>query len=56
MTECGHATDGMVTFRWRDSAHKNKKRLMTLPVNEFLRRFLPCMCCRRDSSASATSG
>jgi len=33
-------SDGMVTFRWRDSAHKNKKRLMTLPVNEFLRRFL----------------
>jgi hypothetical protein len=32
--------NGMVTFRWRDSAHKNKKRLMTLPVNEFLRRFL----------------
>src|SRR6202162_2604616 len=32
--------DGMVTFRWRDSAHQNKKRLMTLPVNEFLRRFL----------------
>jgi predicted Zn-ribbon and HTH transcriptional regulator len=32
--------DGMVTFRWRDSAHKNEKRLMTLPVNEFLRRFL----------------
>jgi len=32
--------DGMVTFRWRDSAHKNKKRLMTLPVAEFLRRFL----------------
>lgn len=31
---------GMVTFRWRDSAHKNKKRLMTLSVNEFLRRFL----------------
>jgi hypothetical protein len=30
----------MVTFRWRDSAHKNKKRKMTLPVNEFLRRFL----------------
>jgi len=29
-----------VTFRWRDSAHKNKKRLMTLPVDEFLRRFL----------------
>jgi putative transposase/transposase-like zinc-binding protein len=33
-------TDGNVTFRWRDSAHGNKKRLMTLPVDEFLRRFL----------------
>jgi hypothetical protein len=32
--------DGIVTFRWRDSAHQNKKRLMTLPVDEFLRRFL----------------
>src|SRR6516162_345090 len=32
--------DGAVTFRWRDSAHSNKKRLMTLPVDEFLRRFL----------------
>jgi hypothetical protein len=32
--------DGNVTFRWRDSAHKNKKRRMTLPVGEFLRRFL----------------
>ena len=32
--------DGMVTFRWRDSTHHNKKRLMTLPVNGFLRRFL----------------
>ena len=29
-----------VTFRWRDSAHKNKKRFMTLTVEEFLRRFL----------------
>ena len=29
-----------VTFRWRDSAHQNKKRLLTLPVDEFLRRFL----------------
>ena len=27
-------------FRWRDSAHKNKKRLMRLDLNEFLRRFL----------------
>jgi hypothetical protein len=32
--------DGNVTFRWRDSAHGNKKRLITLPVEEFLRRFL----------------
>ena len=32
--------DGNVTFRWRDSAHHNQKRLMTLPVEEFLRRFL----------------
>jgi hypothetical protein len=31
---------GNVTFRWRDSAHGNKKRLMTLDVDEFLRRFL----------------
>ncbi len=29
-----------VTFRWRDSAHNNKKRKMTLHVEEFLRRFL----------------
>jgi hypothetical protein len=27
-------------FRWRDSAHHNKQRLMTLPIDEFLRRFL----------------
>lgn len=32
--------DGRVTFRWRDSAHKNKQRRMTLGVEEFLRRFL----------------
>ncbi len=32
--------DGQVVFRWRDSAHKNKKRLMRLGVEEFLRRFL----------------
>ena len=29
-----------VTFRWRDSANKNEKRLMSLHVHEFLRRFL----------------
>jgi hypothetical protein len=33
-------SQGNVTFRWRDSAHGNKKRLMTLAVEEFLRRFL----------------
>ena len=33
-------TNDDVIFRWRDSAHGNKKRLMTLPVDEFLRRFL----------------
>src|SRR5437764_10290459 len=32
--------EDQVTFRWRDSAHHNKQRLMTLHVNEFLRRFL----------------
>jgi hypothetical protein len=31
--------NGEVAFRWRDSAHKNKKRVMRLPVDEFLRRF-----------------
>jgi hypothetical protein len=32
--------EGHITFRWRDSAHKNKKRIMSLTVEEFLRRFL----------------
>src|SRR5215831_15084907 len=32
--------DGKVTFRWKDYAHKNKQRLMTVTVEEFLRRFL----------------
>ena len=32
--------DGKVTFRWRDSAHHNEQKLMTLPLDEFLRRFL----------------
>jgi hypothetical protein len=31
--------DREVVFRWRDSAHKNKKRLMRLALDEFLRRF-----------------
>jgi Putative transposase len=33
-------SEGNVTFRWRDSAHRNKKRLKTLDVEEFRRRFL----------------
>jgi hypothetical protein len=32
--------NGKVTFRWRDSAHGNRKRIMALSVDEFLRRFL----------------
>lgn len=33
-------SEGRVSFRWRDSAHGNRKRVMSLPVDEFLRRFL----------------
>jgi hypothetical protein len=33
-------TEGKVTFRWRDSAHNNEPKLMTLSLDEFLRRFL----------------
>jgi Putative transposase len=32
--------DGKVTFRWRDSAHNNEQKLMSLSLDEFLRRFL----------------
>jgi len=32
--------DGKVTFRWRDSAHSNEQKLMTLSLDEFLRRLL----------------
>jgi len=32
--------EGKVTFRWRDSAHNNEQKLMTLSFDEFLRRFL----------------
>jgi hypothetical protein len=32
--------DGQVTFRWRDSADHNKQKLLPLPVDEFLSRFL----------------
>jgi rubredoxin len=33
-------TEGQVTFRWRDSADHNKQKLLTLSLDEFLRRFL----------------
>jgi rubredoxin len=33
-------TDGQVTFRWRDSAHHNEQKLLSLSLNEFLCRFL----------------
>jgi hypothetical protein len=32
--------DGLVTFRWRDSADGNKQKLMTIEALEFIRRFL----------------
>jgi len=33
-------TGETVTFRWRDSAHHNEQKLLTLSLDEFLRRFL----------------
>ena len=32
--------DGVVRFRWKDYAHHNQVKVMTLPAEEFLRRFL----------------
>ncbi len=32
--------DNNVTFRWKDYAHGNKQRLMTVSADEFIRRFL----------------
>lgn len=32
--------DDRVSFRWRDYAHGNKQKVMTLSAHEFLRRFL----------------
>jgi hypothetical protein len=32
--------EGTVTFRWRDSADHNQQKLMSLSLDEFLRRFL----------------
>ena len=41
---CSHRpvsfSDGQITFRWRDSAHHNEQKLLTLSLDEFLRRFL----------------
>jgi len=33
-------TEGEGHFRWRDSAQNNEQKLMTLSLDEFLRRFL----------------
>jgi predicted Zn-ribbon and HTH transcriptional regulator len=33
-------TDSQVTFRWKDYAHRNRRRTLTLSGEEFLRRFL----------------
>jgi hypothetical protein len=32
--------NGQVSFRWRDSAHGNQQKAMTLDAVEFMRRFL----------------
>jgi len=32
--------DQRVTFRWLDCAHNKEQKLLTLSINEFLRRFL----------------
>ena len=34
-----NVADGKVTFRWKDYAHGNQQRQMTLTATEFLRRF-----------------
>jgi Putative transposase len=34
------SADQKVTFRWRDSAANNQQKLMTLPLDDFLCRFL----------------
>jgi len=32
--------EGQVAFRWRDSRHGNRVKVMTLKAGEFIRRFL----------------
>ena len=45
-----------VTFRWKDYAHRNKKRKMTVSADEFLRRFLLHLLPRGFVRASARRG
>lgn len=33
-------SEGRVSFRWKDYAHGSKQKVMTVPADEFLRRFL----------------
>ena len=33
-------TDGEVRFRWKDYQHPQRRKIMALPVGEFIRRFL----------------
>jgi hypothetical protein len=47
-------SEGNVTFRWRDSAHHNKKRLMTCRSKSSCADS-SCTCCRAVLCASATS-
>jgi hypothetical protein len=35
-----NVTDTEVSFRWKDYKHRSRQRIMTLPHEEFLRRFL----------------
>ena len=46
--------NGQVRFRWRDSKHNNRIKVMSLDAVEFIRRFL-LQSCPRASSRSATS-
>jgi hypothetical protein len=48
-------SSGQVSFRWKDYAHGNKQKVMTLPSDEFLRRFLLHVL-PGVSSVSVTSG
>ena len=34
------STDGRVSFRWKDYRHHDKRKVMTLDADEFIRRFL----------------